>query len=134
MSHYQEQLTRHKAVPLAATVLLMGCAATYQFTKNGATRDDLNRDMYQCTLEAAQAFPLTVAQEVTHGYTTPAQTACYKAVNGQYVCETSEGQNLPPSVTNVDVNADKRFRAVRQCMFVRGYHLERICPSGYCYN
>lgn len=135
----------HRAIQfLALSFLLAGCA-TYQWNKEGATAEDFNQDRYQCLTEAARTYPTAfVAQQVTQGYNTPAQTYCNTNgsanVAGSYVygssdtnCTTTGGQYVPPAYVNVDVNTNNRAQAAQQCMFARGYQLIRVCNS-HCLN
>lgn len=115
---------------LIVAALLGGCAQ-YSWFKQGATRDDFNRDSYQCQMEAANAYPtLMVRQQLTSGYTTPATTSCYGNNtawgSSSMNCTTLPGQNVAPTYMNSDANADNRLQAARNCMFARGYQLRQV--------
>ena len=118
-------------------IFLSGCAQ-FQWHKAGATQGEFNRDSYECQTEAARTYPTqVVTQQVTSGYTTPSTTDCYGTGsaygNSGYVygnsnvnCTTTPGQHVPGVTFTVDVNANNRAQAARQCMYAHGWQLIRV--------
>ena len=106
---------------------LLGGCAQYQWKKYGATREDFNRDTYQCQMEAASAYPAAIVnQQLMSGYQTPASTNCYSSGFGYSsttTCTTTPGRTVPPVTYTVDANEDNRAQATKACMYARGYQL-----------
>ena len=102
-----------------------GCAQ-HRWQKYGATQSEFNNDTYECQTEAARTYPAQmVTEQITSGYTTPSNTNCYgnsKNIN----CTTTGGQYVPGVTSPVDVNANNRLQAAKQCMYARGWQLVRV--------
>jgi len=122
---------------LLSAAFLSGCAQ-FQWQKYGATQGDFNRDSYECQTEAARTYPTqVVTQQITSGYTMPSTTNCYGTGsaygNSGYVygnsntnCTTTPGQHVPGVTSTVDINADNRTKAAKQCMYARSWQLIRV--------
>lgn len=122
---------------LSSLVSLSGCAQ-FEWQKDGSTTADFNRDSYECQTEAARTYPTqVVTQQVTSGYTTPSNTNCYSSGsaygNSGYVhgnntvnCTTTGGQYVPGTTSTIDINANNRMKAARQCMYARGWQRIRV--------
>lgn len=114
-----------KTATLLLASLLAGCATNW--TKPGATQDDLYRDRYACQQQAAAMYPPQPVQVMTSpGFQpppAPARTDCTMYGN-QMTCQSAGGVHamaVPPSYQTQDANADARWYAVRNCLLAKGY-------------
>lgn len=109
-----------------------GCAQ-YSWQKYGATRDDFNKDVYDCNMAAAQTFPpLLVEQPIGSG--TPEQTHCISSGHARYGNGNISGNSntdcttypaSKPVTVTLDQNQYSRGKAAEQCMYARGWNKVR---------
>ena len=123
---------------LALTVGTLAGCASYEWEKSGASQADLNRDSYECQMEAARTYPTAITQiPISSGYSMPTMTSCSGTgtayANGNTIngnsntdCVTSPGQTVAPVTVPIDVNTNNRANATRECFFARGYQLVRV--------
>lgn len=105
---------------LGISISLAGCNVGWM--KPGATRAEFNQDRYDCQIEAAKTYPVSMVQRtVSTGYQTPAQTQCNNAGYGNFNCTTTGGNYVPPSTITEDVNMNNRSAAFHSCMQAKGY-------------
>ncbi|CUH77400.1 hypothetical protein TRM7557_01353 [Tritonibacter multivorans] len=99
--------------------------------KNGATSDEIDRDVLDCQIEASQRVPQNLQVRTTPAYTTPVNTYC--SGSGYYVsCNSYGGQTIGGDTYTIDVNSSLRAKARAQCVARKGYRAVSIppCPVG----
>jgi hypothetical protein len=101
---------------LCAILALSALAGCGTWQRPGSTEADLNREMYECEMQAAQAYPPVYSTEP--GYTTAARTTC-QSYGYQTQCTTTPGVTYPGTTT--DMNAIARTTARDSCMRSKGW-------------
>ena len=99
--------------------MLSGCAQ-YRWKKDGSTKNEFERDKYECQSEASRLYP---AQYIRDDYVlSPATTNC---TNWGYSinCTTQPPVTLE---STKDMNASNRNESMKQCLLARGYELVRV--------
>lgn len=133
-----QRLLGARFVLLPLLLMQLGGCAQFVWHKAGASRDDLNRDRYECQMEAAQVFPtIPVNKQLTAGYVGPDRTRCnttgsaYGASGNVYAnsntsCTTTQGQVVQPVTYTTDINRNNREDAAISCLRARGYQRVRV--------
>ena len=108
-----------------AFIGLAGCAM--EWTKPGATEQELNADQLSCEQEAARAYPV---MHVPNSYNHPApssrlETNCVEQ-SGLTNCNATGYGGAPPPAQRTDVNDYNRASAVKACLVSRGYAYKRV--------
>lgn len=102
---------------------LTGCVPTYVWVKPGSTQQEGARDVSDCEMRAASAFPYSEQTVITQqGYRTQGQTICGPFGN-QVMCNTSGGEYVAPKGYTVDRNEEARTNAYNRCMVGKGWSL-----------
>lgn len=105
---------------MATVASLFGCAQ-YQWQKQGASQQVLDKDLYECEIEAAKAYPVAmVTQQLIPAREGPTKTNC-TTVSGRTECTTTPGKHEMPLNQTLDVNSSNRTNSTKSCMILRGY-------------
>ncbi|MCT4370066.1 hypothetical protein CLG85_006850 [Yangia mangrovi] len=99
--------------------------------KAGVTAGQLQNDVTDCQIEAAQRVPQQILTTTTPTHSTPAETQC--VTKGKTVtCTTTGGEIYGGETYSYDANEGLRARAEGQCLSGKGYRLATIpkCPAG----
>jgi hypothetical protein len=108
---------------------LSACVPTYVWVKPGSTQQEGARDLSDCEMRAASAFPYSEQTIVTQqGYSTQGQTICGPFGN-QVMCNTPGGGYVAPKGYTVDRNEEARVNAYNRCMVGKGWELKEEKPK-----
>ncbi len=109
-------------------MLLCSCT-TYSWYKPGASPQEGSRDVSDCQLAAARAYPVAARTIITQqGYQTQGQTTCM-GMGNMVNCQTTPSQNVPAKGFVVDGNEDARTNAYDNCMRGKGWELRVDKPA-----
>lgn len=98
----------------------MACGPVDIWYKPDGTSTKAKTDLTNCEVQAVQQVPPNVVTRTTPTLASPALNSCYR-VGGTLQCRGFPHVYAPPTITQVDLNADLRGRVVEQCMTQKGY-------------
>jgi hypothetical protein len=110
----------------ALSISLLACAGcAMEWSKPGATEQELNVDKLSCEQEAMKQYPVQ-SPPTPHYRPPPASkldTSCVQQ-SGFNNCDNT-GAGAPPSGAPTDVNDFNRASAVKACLTAKGYKYKR---------
>ena len=116
------------AAMLALSISFIACTGcAMEWTKPGATEQEINADKLSCEQEAQQKYPVTLTP--TAHYRPPLSSkldpTCVPQ-SGFTSCDSMSSPGAPSSASHTDTNDYNRAAAVKACLTTRGYKYKRV--------